>query len=109
MGAVPREHLGVVSGLLILSRTLGQTAGVAVLGTAWAGWVRFYNSGIIAGSVTEAPVHTRIEGFRNIAFLSAALIFFALILILWLIIHYRNCSSTVSSAESAPLKNHYVR
>jgi MFS family permease len=87
MGAVSRDHLGVVSGLLILSRTLGQTAGVSVLGSAWAVWVRFYNSGILANGITDAPVHTRIEGFRNIAFLSAALIFFALMCALWLVNH----------------------
>jgi EmrB/QacA subfamily drug resistance transporter len=85
MGAVAREHLGVVSGLLILSRTLGQTAGVSVLGSAWAGMVRFYNSGVLANGITDAPVHTRIEGFRNIAFSSVALILFALICVLWLV------------------------
>ncbi|MGD9823143.1 MFS transporter [Desulfobacter sp.] len=85
MGGVSWDHLGVVSGLLILSRTLGQTAGVAVLGTAWAGWVRFYNNGILANGITDAPVHTRIEGFRNIAFSSAALVFFALMCVLWLV------------------------
>ncbi len=68
MGAVTKTHLGVVSGLLILSRTLGQTAGVSVLGSAWAGMVRFYNSGVLANGIIDAPVHTRIEGFRNIAF-----------------------------------------
>ena len=89
MGAVSRDHLGVVSGLLILSRTLGQAAGVAVLGTAWAGWVRFYNNGILDNGITGAPVHTRIEGFRNIAFSSAILIFLAIMCIIWVIIRHR--------------------
>jgi hypothetical protein len=49
--------------------------------------VRFYNSGILTNGITDAPVHTRIEGFRNIAFSSAALILFALICVLWLVNH----------------------
>jgi hypothetical protein len=47
--------------------------------------VRFYNSGVLANGITDAPVHTRIEGFRNIAFSSVALILFALICVLWLV------------------------
>jgi Na+/melibiose symporter-like transporter len=32
MGAVPRERLGIASGLLSITRTLGQTTGIAALG-----------------------------------------------------------------------------
>lgn len=35
MGSVPVNRLGVSSGMLALSRTLGQTLGVAVLGSYW--------------------------------------------------------------------------
>ncbi|MBC8077746.1 MAG: DHA2 family efflux MFS transporter permease subunit [Chloroflexales bacterium] len=37
MGAAPRAQLGVASGLLALSRTLGQTAGITVMGALFAG------------------------------------------------------------------------
>ncbi len=39
MGAVPRDRLGVASGLLSLTRTLGQTTGVALVGALWAALV----------------------------------------------------------------------
>ena len=37
MGAAPRERLGIASGMLAVTRTLGQTTGIAVLGALWAG------------------------------------------------------------------------
>jgi MFS family permease len=36
LGAVPRQQLGTASGLLSLSRLLGQATGVALVGAAWA-------------------------------------------------------------------------
>ncbi len=36
MGAVPRERLGIASGLLAITRTLGQSVGIAALGALWA-------------------------------------------------------------------------
>lgn len=36
MGAVPRERLGIASGLLSLSRTLGQTAGLPLVGALFS-------------------------------------------------------------------------
>ncbi|MCB0129844.1 MAG: MFS transporter, partial [Caldilineaceae bacterium] len=43
MGAVPKRALGVASGLLAVTRTLGQVTGVAVLGALWATRVLLYN------------------------------------------------------------------
>lgn len=36
MGSVPREYMGVGSGLLHITRLLGQITGIAVLGSVWA-------------------------------------------------------------------------
>jgi len=41
MGSAPRARLGVASGLLAITRTLGQTTGIAVLGALWASRVVF--------------------------------------------------------------------
>lgn len=41
MGSVARDRLGVASGLLSLTRTLGQTTGVALVGALWAALVRW--------------------------------------------------------------------
>jgi hypothetical protein len=35
MAAVPRERLGVASGQFLLTRTLGQTMGIALMGALW--------------------------------------------------------------------------
>ena len=42
LGSVPRNSLGVASGLLSLTRTLGQTTGISIMGTIWATRVQFY-------------------------------------------------------------------
>ena len=54
MGAAPRERLGVASGLLSITRTLGQTSGLAILGAIWASRVSAL-SGLPAGDATTAP------------------------------------------------------
>ncbi|HEU5076189.1 MAG TPA: MFS transporter, partial [Polyangiaceae bacterium] len=41
MGAVPRQELATASGLLSLSRLLGQATGVALVGAAWAALTRW--------------------------------------------------------------------
>ncbi len=54
MGAAPREQLGVASGLLSITRTLGQTSGIAIMGALWASKVSLL-SGLPAGEATNAP------------------------------------------------------
>jgi MFS family permease len=36
MGTAPKERLGIASGLLSLSRTLGQTTGLAIMGVLFS-------------------------------------------------------------------------
>ena len=42
MGAAPRNRLGIASGMLSITRTLGQTAGIALLGALFASAVSSY-------------------------------------------------------------------
>jgi EmrB/QacA subfamily drug resistance transporter len=51
MGSVNKERLGVASGFLAISRTLGQTTGVAVIGTIFAA-----RSAAHAGLATSANI-----------------------------------------------------
>ena len=83
MGAIPLEHLGIASSLLILARTLGQIAGVAVLGAVWASRTRFYTGGDLIGGITAAPVNARVEGLQDIFILAGAMTAMTLILIIW--------------------------
>jgi EmrB/QacA subfamily drug resistance transporter len=56
MGMAAREKVGVVSSLLSLTRTLGQSAGVAVIGTFWANRVAFYSQAPFKmGATMTAP------------------------------------------------------
>lgn len=58
MGAATREKVGVVSGLLSLTRTLGQSAGVAAIGTFWAHRVAHHSRApFTMGTTMTAPVH----------------------------------------------------
>ncbi|MGC8880003.1 MAG: DHA2 family efflux MFS transporter permease subunit, partial [Anaerolineae bacterium] len=47
MGAAPRARLGVASSILALTRALGQTVGISVLSTVWAGCVMVHAGGAI--------------------------------------------------------------
>ncbi|MEM7032938.1 MAG: DHA2 family efflux MFS transporter permease subunit, partial [Chloroflexota bacterium] len=52
MGSVPRERLGVASSLNVVTRTLGGTAGIAIMGAIWASRVSVYSGGDLPGGTT---------------------------------------------------------
>ncbi len=55
MGTAPRERLGVVSGMLSISRTLGQMVGISILSAVWAmRTVQNYQAGITQPYQAEA-------------------------------------------------------
>ena len=83
LGAVPKEHLGVVSGMISVSRTLGQTVGISVLGAIWAGRT-FYHAGFHhPEGVTKAPVASQIAALQETFLITVILILFCLILSFW--------------------------
>lgn len=65
MGAVPRSKLGIASGLLAVTRTLGQTTGIAVLGALWAARTMAYAGGPVAGGATAAPTAAQVAGLQD--------------------------------------------
>lgn len=73
MGAISPKHLGIVSGLLILARTLGQTTGVSVLGLIWISKVKVYNGAEFANGILSSSEAARIKGLKDI-FLYASLL-----------------------------------
>jgi len=73
MGTARREQLGIVSGMMALTRTLGQTVGVAVMGAIWAGRTAYYSGGLPDGGVTNAQVNNQILGLND-TFLVATVI-----------------------------------
>lgn len=83
MGAAPPERLGVASGLLGLSRTLGQTAGIALFGALWAARVAANLGETPAGGATAAPVPAQIAGLQDTFLVIMALAAAALALSVW--------------------------
>lgn len=80
MGAAPRNQLGIVSGMMAQSRTLGQTVGVAVIGAIWAGRTIFYAGSGTSENATQAPVSAQISGLHDAFYTAAFLIAIALFL-----------------------------
>jgi EmrB/QacA subfamily drug resistance transporter len=87
MGAVPPERLGVASGLLAVSRTLGQTTGIAILGALWASRTLFHAPDSIEQGPTAAPIGAQVDGLHDTFLVVVALISLTLLLNIWLLRH----------------------
>ena len=65
MGAAPRHRLGIASGLLSLSRTLGQTTGLPLMGALFAIQVRTISGIHIGTDVTSASGQALVGGIAG--------------------------------------------
>ncbi len=74
MGGVPRERLGIASGLLSLSRTLGQIAGLPLLASLFATLALTHDHLAPSVDVTTAPVDGLVYGFQGTFRVSALVI-----------------------------------
>lgn len=87
MGAAPPERVGVVSGLLALSRTLGQTTGVPLMGAIFSASVSGAVSPAVLSDVTAAPPEALVTGLTR-TFQIGALVMCAStvlsVLVIWL-------------------------
>jgi EmrB/QacA subfamily drug resistance transporter len=83
MGTAPRERLGVVSGLLAVNRTIGQTMGISILGAVWATRVAFYEGIPLTDGATSASAISQVAGMQDTFLIITALIGFAFALSLW--------------------------
>ncbi len=89
MGSVPRERLGVVSGINVIGRTLGRTSGIAALGALWATRVAAHAGPDYIGSVTEAAAAAQMAALRDVSYTALAIVAVALILSVWGILEAR--------------------
>ncbi len=71
MGSVPRERLGIASGLLSLSRTLGVNVGISIVGAVFATLTANSAPGI---DVSVAPPEAVVAGFQGSYRLAAFLL-----------------------------------
>jgi len=83
MGSVPRERAGVASSLLSLTRTIGQTSGIAMLGAFWERRVDALAGGVHYENVTHAPIPAQVGGLVDTIHLVIGLILVGLVLSLW--------------------------
>jgi EmrB/QacA subfamily drug resistance transporter len=83
LGAVPRQRLGVASGLLSITRIVGQTAGIALLSTVWASRVLVHNGAPLPEGANSAPAAAQVAGLRDIFLVIVGLIAFGLALSVW--------------------------
>jgi EmrB/QacA subfamily drug resistance transporter len=89
MGAVPRARLGIASGLLSITRTLGQTTGIAALGALWASRVAHRAGSALPAGATAAPAAAQVAGLNDTFSLVVILIALALSLAAWGLIQER--------------------
>jgi hypothetical protein len=90
MGAAPRERLGVASSLLSITRTLGQTVGVAALGAVWASRVEYYAGIAAQGDRTAAPIAAQVAALQDTVLVIVAMVILALLLSVWGLLQERH-------------------
>jgi len=83
MGSAPRGRSGVAGGLLGLTRALGQTSGIAVLGSLWAARVAARAGGAVGSEGALAPLAAQVGGLHDMMRVVQVLITLALGLCLW--------------------------
>ena len=80
MGAAPRERMGVASGLISLSRTLGSTTGLPLIGSIFTAQV-LASGGFASGAdVTSAPAAELVSGIAGTYHIAVYFIFAAILL-----------------------------
>ena len=83
MGAVPRSHLGIASGLVSVARTLGQTVGIAILGAFWAGRTFYYAGATLKGGATRAPLTAQVSALQDTFLVVVVLLSITILLSAW--------------------------
>lgn len=94
MGSVPRARLGVASGLLTMTRTLGQTTGIAVMGAIWSSRVFFHGGGVLPEGATSAPASAQVAGLHDTFSLMIGLLAAGLALSIWGLVQERRSKSS---------------
>jgi EmrB/QacA subfamily drug resistance transporter len=100
MGAAPRDRLGIVSGMLALTRTVGQTTGIALVGAAWASLTFAHAGQIYAEGATTAPAAAQISGLQDVLLALVGLLTVGLALAVWALMESRRQAREALQAAS---------
>jgi hypothetical protein len=98
MGTAPSDKLGVVSGMLSLTRVLGQSTGIAIIGAIWSAMTFHYTGAIQISGATQAPPAAQINALQNTFIFISIIICFALILAFWALIKERRMRAVPQKA-----------
>lgn len=101
MGAVPRTRLGVASGLLSITRTLGQITGIAALSALWASRVAHRAGNVLPIGAPTAPAATQVAGLGDTFHIIVAVMVLALLLAMWGLFQERRERHAARLASSA--------
>lgn len=96
MGTAPHERLGIVSGMLAMTRTLGQTAGVAIWGAFWAARTFGYTGQVLEGGASMAPGFAQVLGLQDTLRTMAFIVLAALLLAIWALLEERVFKTTTA-------------
>jgi EmrB/QacA subfamily drug resistance transporter len=83
MGSAPRKYLGIVSGMLSITRSLGQTSGIAAIGAFWAARVSVYAGTEFKTSPTRTDITAQVHGLHDALSGIVILVAFGLFLNIW--------------------------
>jgi EmrB/QacA subfamily drug resistance transporter len=87
MGAAPPERLGVASGLMALTRNLGHTTGMPIMGAIFTATLLASANMSTLTDITTAPTHALVSGVTSAYRIGAVLIFTTTLLavvVLWI-------------------------
>jgi EmrB/QacA subfamily drug resistance transporter len=105
MGSAPRDRLGIASGMLAVTRTLGQTTGIAVLGALWAARVLSYAPTTAQGGATDAPAAAQVVALHDTFLVTTLLIAIALALAGWALVQERRERRLETTAAARPVRS----
>lgn len=80
MSASPRDRLGVASGLLSITRTLGQITGIATLGAIWTGRILSRSLPYVVKSTAEAAPLAQVQALNDTTLVVITLLSIAILL-----------------------------
>jgi EmrB/QacA subfamily drug resistance transporter len=100
MGAAPRNRLGIASGLLSMTRTLGQTTGIAFLGAFFASRLVHYAGRPI--DISDAPAQVMVSALHDQFLVVAGLIGVGLLLALFAWRRERRMAAPLPAPAAAP-------
>ena len=105
MGSAPSHRLGIVSGMLAFTRTVGQTTGIALLGALWASRVFSYTGRALGGGATDADPAAQAKALGDTFIIVTIIIGLALILALWAFIKYHRSVREEQNGITQPVKS----